>query len=58
MDSNNQDFQRQLNAVIDNLNRLASDTNTTATQLAEARSKLCQQGNAQNSIQCGYPLGI
>lgn len=45
MDSNNQDFQRQLNAVIDNLNRLASDTNTTATQLAEARSKLRQITN-------------
>ena len=45
MDSNNQDFQRQLNAVIDNLNRLASDTNTTATQLAEARSRLRQITN-------------
>lgn len=45
MDNNNQDFQRQLNAVIDNLNRLASDTNTTATQLAEARSKLRQITN-------------
>lgn len=45
MDSNNQDFQRQLYAVIDNLNRLTSDTNTTATQLAEARSKLRQITN-------------
>lgn len=45
MDNNNQDFQRQLNAVIDNLNRLAFDTNTTATQLSEARSKLRQITN-------------
>ena len=45
MDNNSQDFQRQLNAIIDNLNRLAYDTNTTATQLAEARSKLRQITN-------------